>query len=82
MTPSEFKTWFEGFTEAFTGSPTKAQWTRIKERVAEIDGKEVTFEQYWPLVFNQGSGSSANWSSTSAMYLLGQTDAQTLSVVT
>ena len=38
MTPQEFKAWFEGFTEAFTGCPTKAQWTRIKARVAEIDG--------------------------------------------
>lgn len=42
MTPNEFKAWFDGFTEAFTGCPTKAQWTRIKARVAEIDGKPTT----------------------------------------
>lgn len=42
MTPNEFKAWFDGFCEAFTGTPTKAQWARIKERVAEIDGKPVT----------------------------------------
>jgi len=52
MTPSEFKAWFDGFTEAFTGSPTKAQWSRIKARVAEIDGKPVTervyVDRYWP----------------------------------
>lgn len=52
MTPSEFKAWFDGFTEAFTGCPTKAQWTRIKARVAEIDGKPVTervyVDRYWP----------------------------------
>lgn len=52
MTPSEFKAWFDGFTEAFTGVPTKAQWTRVKERVAEIDGKPVTervfVDRYWP----------------------------------
>lgn len=46
MTPNEFKAWFDGFTEAFTGCPTKAQWTRIKARVAEIDGKPVTQTVY------------------------------------
>ena len=29
MTPSEFKAWFEGFTEAVPGVPTKAQWARL-----------------------------------------------------
>lgn len=52
MTPQEFKAWFEGFTEAFTGVPTKAQWMRVKERVGEIDGKPVTervfVDRYWP----------------------------------
>jgi hypothetical protein len=53
MTPNEFKAWFDGFTEAFEGRiPTKAQWGRIKERVAEIDGKPVTervyVDRYWP----------------------------------
>jgi hypothetical protein len=52
MTPNEFKAWFDGFTEAFTGCPNKAQWTRIKARVAEIDGKPVTerhyVDRYWP----------------------------------
>ncbi len=43
MTPSEFKAWFEGFTEAFDKQiPTKVQWARIKERVGEIDGKPIT----------------------------------------
>lgn len=42
MTPQEFKAWFDGFTEAFDRLPTKAQWARVKERVAEIDGKPVT----------------------------------------
>lgn len=53
MTPQEFKAWFEGFTEAFDRLPTKAQWARVKERVAEIDGKSVTervyVDRYWPL---------------------------------
>lgn len=42
MTNKEFKAWFEGFTEALSGTPTKAQWARIKERVAEIDGESIT----------------------------------------
>lgn len=46
MTPNEFKAWFDGFTEAFAGCPTKIQWTRIKARVAEIDGKPVTERVY------------------------------------
>src|SRR5262245_37913344 len=46
MTPQEFKAWFEGFTEAIDGTPTKAQWKRINERVAEIDGKPVTERVY------------------------------------
>jgi hypothetical protein len=52
MTPSEFKSWFEGFTEAMDRLPTKGQWARIKERVAEIDGKPVTerifVDRYYP----------------------------------
>lgn len=46
MTPSEFKAWFDGFTEAMGGTPTKAQWARIQARVAEIDGKPVTHTVY------------------------------------
>lgn len=58
MTPNEFKAWFDGFTEAFDGKiPTKAQWVRIKERVAEIDGKPVTerifVDRYWPFAIPQ-----------------------------
>jgi len=51
MTPSEFKSWFEGFTEAMAGTPTRDQWKRIKARVAEIDGKSITervfIDRYW-----------------------------------
>jgi len=52
MTPNEFKAWFDGFTEAFSGTPTKAQWARIKARVAEIDGQPITervfVDRWWP----------------------------------
>lgn len=46
MTPSEFKAWFDGFTEALEDRPSKDQWTRIKARVAEIDGRAVTEHIY------------------------------------
>lgn len=55
MTPTEFKSWFEGFTEAFSGQPTKAQWARIKARVGEIDGKSVTervfVDRWYPYIY-------------------------------
>lgn len=37
MTLSEFKAWFEGFTENMDGPPSADQWKRIKKRVKEID---------------------------------------------
>ena len=42
MTLSEFKAWFEGFTENIDGKPNEKQWKRIKARVKEIDGTPVT----------------------------------------
>lgn len=36
MNLSEFKAWFEGFTEDMKGTPNSKQWKRIQERVAEI----------------------------------------------
>lgn len=60
MTPKEFKAWFDGFTEAMGGIPNKDQWKRIKERVAEIDGRTVTEYQYinhyWPRYWGQYAG--------------------------
>lgn len=46
MTPSEFKAWFGGFTEALDDRPSDEQWKRIKARVAEIDGQPVTERIY------------------------------------
>jgi hypothetical protein len=52
MTLSEFKAWFEGFTESIDDAPTVKQWARIKKRVGEIDGRAVTervyVDRYWP----------------------------------
>lgn len=55
VTLSEFKAWFEGFTESMDAAPSKKQWERIKARVAEINGVAVTREviyrdHYWPYV--------------------------------
>lgn len=36
MNLSEFQAWFEGHTEEMKGPPTKAQWAKIKLKVAEI----------------------------------------------
>ena len=43
MTLSEFKAWFEGFTEDMDSAPNKKQWERIKARVKEIDGAVTTY---------------------------------------
>ena len=43
MTLSEFKAWFEGFTEEMDGPPTKKQWSRIRKRVLEIDDVATSY---------------------------------------
>lgn len=54
MTLSEFKAWFEGFTESMDGPPSLKQWERIQARVKEISGAPVTerhyIDRYWPTV--------------------------------
>lgn len=42
MTLSEFKAWFDGYTEDMKDAPSKKQWERIKARVSEIDGSPIT----------------------------------------
>lgn len=46
MTLSEFKAWFEGYTEGLESAPTKAQFERIKEKVKEISGTPITYPVY------------------------------------
>lgn len=36
MNPSEFKAWFDGFTESLSGVPSRKQWERIQAKVREI----------------------------------------------
>ena len=46
MHVSEFKAWFDGFTEEMEGVPTPKQWKKIKERV-----KEITADYTPPTIF-------------------------------
>lgn len=46
MTLSEFKAWFEGYTEGLEAAPTKAQFDRIKEKVKAIDGTVTAYPVY------------------------------------
>ena len=52
MTLSEFKAWFDGYTENMDGTPDTKQWKRIKKVVKDIDGNTVSWpvyvERYWP----------------------------------
>jgi len=45
---SEFKAWFEGFTEDMNGPPSERQWKRIKKRVSEITSDPTP----WPVFVN------------------------------
>lgn len=45
MNLSEFKAWFEGFTEDMNGPPSQRQWKRIKKRVSEITSEPTP----WPI---------------------------------
>jgi len=46
MKLTEFKAWFEGYTESMTAPPNEKQWERIKARIAEIDGQPVVREVF------------------------------------
>lgn len=46
MDLSEFKAWFEGFTESMNSPPNKKQWDRIKEKIDAIDGRAVVYREY------------------------------------
>lgn len=51
MTPSEFKAWFEGFTESMDGPPSLKHWEKIQARVKQITGHPVSYpvfvDRYW-----------------------------------
>lgn len=71
MTLSEFKAWFEGFTEGMGAAPDEDQWKRIKARVAEINGAATRYpvfidryvepyRRYWPSSVPYWSAGSAS----------------------
>lgn len=51
MNLSEFKSWFEGYTENLTTTPNAKQWKRIQTRVAEITESPTEiryfYDHYW-----------------------------------
>lgn len=65
MTLSEFKAWFEGFTEAMDGPPGPKAWERIKARVAKIKAEPTTIREiyrdwpWWPHKYALYSASAA-----------------------
>lgn len=48
MTFEEFKSWLDGYSESFTGSPTLEQWKRIKQVLDTIhtDNNTARFMPY------------------------------------
>ena len=46
---SEFRAWFEGFTEDMTKPPNAKQWGRIKKRVKEITAESTP----WPIFIDR-----------------------------
>ena len=54
MSVEEFKAWLDGFGESIKGSPTKAQWDKIKLRLESVSGTAAvnyyTFPErtWWP----------------------------------
>lgn len=61
MTLSEFKAWFEGFTESMDGAPSEKQFKRIKAKVAEITGTPITqtvfvdrYRPYYETIWRNG----------------------------
>lgn len=79
MTLSEFKAWFEGYTEGLDGAPTEKQFKRIKAKVAEITGTPISqtvwvdryhhYYQQWgqPIVFGGVIGNVGYASGTNGL---------------
>lgn len=72
MNLSEFKAWFEGFTENMDGEPNAKQWKRIKKRVSEIVSDPTPWPIFWeryrpwlPGVLYNGATTIGTFSSSS-----------------
>ncbi len=93
MTLSEFKAWFEGFSEGIDKAPTEAQFAKIKAKVALIDGSPITYpvfiERYrpWPTypvwigdpVVSSGGTRLTNLKASGRMDGVGVCNAETIS---
>lgn len=65
MNLSEFKAWFEGFTDGIDSNPTEKQWEKIKAKVAEIKAEPTSpvvireyinnYRRYWSEPYWYGS---------------------------
>lgn len=79
---SEFKAWFEGFTEEMKGPPTKDQWAKIRKHVKEISADYTPspvfidryvypwrrhWEPYWTLCGTSVSGVTSNTTGSSGL---------------
>jgi len=84
MTLTEFKAWFDGYTEDMGGVPSAKQWKRIKEVVGDIDGQAVTLpiyiDRYWRPYSTSPTipwwTTNGTLTTTVAMYAAGKNDAQ------
>ena len=87
MTLTEFKAWFDGFTEEMKGAPTEKQWKRICKRVDEIDDKPIPkriyidryfdpYRRHYPLLWVADSTPQRAWrdSRVKALYAAGQAE--------
>lgn len=45
MNLTQFKAWFEGYTEEMDGAPTTKQWKKIKAKVGEITAEPMPIER-------------------------------------
>lgn len=80
MTLSEFKAWFEGFTEGIEAAPTADQFAKIKAKVAKIDGTVTTYpvfvDRYWPSRYDYRDDSRQFWTSGNIAYAAGNASPQ------
>lgn len=42
MILNEFKAWLDGYCDGMCGAPNDTQWSKIKKRLAEVDGEVTT----------------------------------------
>lgn len=81
MTLSEFKAWFEGYTDGMDEkAPSEKQWKKIKAKVSEITGTPISYpvyvnryvdpyRQYWTDVYFGARGSGMSLSGISNLTL-------------